>query len=340
MKAPTVCPNCHSTFSVSKSIEGKQAKCPKCAQNFIITFELPLTPTTATEPTVAPFQPPSPPMPPVMAPPPLPSLSTAESTKSKATSGVVLPQWVVIVAPSVICLIIGFLAGREHFKYQIRSAFEEAAAGLANGFKERSQPSFPSQSSPEKSDATSAVVPSFSQPEDNTTESLPQTKIDEPSVAEKQEAKKLPQLGINDTYTAKNFTLTLTDAKIGLSQLKSLTGSATGKMPDLIFSFTIMNTDERRILRFDNGNSFMGGKFKLRDDVDNVIRGIDYGFGTKVIGALTGSEDIPPGTSANHIELFTVPPPKTEYLVLTVDLSCFGDEGVVEFKIPASAISK
>jgi hypothetical protein len=84
----------------------------------------------------------------------------------------------------------------------------------------------------------------------------------------------------------------------------------------------------------------MAGHFRLRDDVDNVIRGINYGIASKPVGALTGSEDIAPGSSATHVELFSIPPPKTEFLVLTVDLACLGGDGEIEFKIPASSIAK
>lgn len=114
----------------------------------------------------------------------------------------------------------------------------------------------------------------------------------------------------------------------------------TGENPDLILSFAFANTDDRRILRFREGNQFLAGHFQLRDDVDNVIRGINYGIASKPVGALTGSEDIAPGSTATHIELFSIPPPKTEFLVLTVNLACLSGDGEIEFKIPASSIAR
>jgi len=80
--------------------------------------------------------------------------------------------------------------------------------------------------------------------------------------------------------------------------------------------------------------------FKLKDDVDNVIRGVNYGIMSKPVGALTGTEDILPGATASHIEVFSVPPPKTEFLILTVKMACVGGDGEVKFKIPASSITK
>jgi hypothetical protein len=38
------------------------------------------------------------------------------------------------------------------------------------------------------------------------------------------------------------------------------------------------------------------------------------------------------------VEFFSVPPPKTQFLILTIDLACLGGEGEVEFKIAANSI--
>jgi hypothetical protein len=148
-------------------------------------------------------------------------------------------------------------------------------------------------------------------------------------------------LTIGQPHKTDKFTFTLDGAKIATTQLKTAMGDTReGKDPDLILSFTITNIDDRRILRFREGNQFLGGHFKLIDDVDNVIRGVDYGIMSKPIGALTGTEDIQPGATATHIEIFSVPPPKTEFLILSVDMACIGGDGVVKFKIPASSITK
>lgn len=153
-------------------------------------------------------------------------------------------------------------------------------------------------------------------------------------------AEPLP-LTIGQPHKTDQFTFTLDGAKIATTQLKTaMGGTSEGKNPDLILSFTITNLDDRRILRFREGNQFLAGHFKLKDDVDNVIRGVDYGIMSKPIGALTGTEDIQPGATATHIEIFSVPPPKTEFLILSVDMACVGGDGKVEFKIPASSITK
>ena len=80
------------------------------------------------------------------------------------------------------------------------------------------------------------------------------------------------------------------------------------------------------------------GHFLLKDDVDNVIRGVSYGFGNTLVGALTGTEDISLGQQSTHILVFSVPPKKTKHLILLVKLESFGGEGIAKFKIPVEQI--
>jgi hypothetical protein len=75
----------------------------------------------------------------------------------------------------------------------------------------------------------------------------------------------------------------------------------------------------------------------MKDDVDNQIRGVSY-RSADVVNALDSGEEIQPGEQKNHLEVFSVPPPKTEYLLLTIDLDAFGKEGLVKFTIPRNAI--
>lgn len=151
----------------------------------------------------------------------------------------------------------------------------------------------------------------------------------------------LTQLMIGQTYKTKQFAITLNKAKIETTQIKNLMGKiATGTTPDLILSFTIANTDDRKILRHSLAEEFkVMTYFRLRDDVGNEIRKVNYGFSSTIPGALTSTE-IQPISSSTHVEIFSIPPPKTQFLILTVDLACFHGDGEIEFKIPASSIIK
>ncbi|MGB7328155.1 MAG: MJ0042-type zinc finger domain-containing protein [Rubripirellula sp.] len=50
MKSTTTCPNCQSTFTISRSNAGKRAKCKKCKQPFTIEFDFDLSSSDATVP--------------------------------------------------------------------------------------------------------------------------------------------------------------------------------------------------------------------------------------------------------------------------------------------------
>lgn len=236
-------------------------------------------------------------------------------TKKNSKVKVAIPRTVLLIAPAILTLILGYFIGRWHVGYQIRSAFTDAAKSFSKGFNIDSKSSG-------KSSSDSSTLGSI-------------TSSQEPK------PEPVPQLMVGQTYSADTFSITLDSAKIATTKIKDMMGDInTGKNPDLTFAFTFKNLDDRRILRFRKGNQFLGGNFKLKDDVDNVIRGIDYGMMSKPVGALTGSEDITPDSSVSHIELFSIPPPKTEHLILTVDLACLGGDGVIEFKIPAASIAK
>lgn len=315
MKESISCPNCGASFNVAKENEGKRAKCAKCQQSFTIKFpesqpEFAGFPDPIHEPAVA-----SPSIAESIIPPAIPKAKPV-APKADASKSVTIPKWAIMAAPAVVTLIAGYFIGREHVKYEIRSTFANAAdvfsKGLGNG------PFGANKSGGSKSGTASGKASSAEAP----------PPIEKPR-----------QFNLGESVQEKGFTIALTDARIEAPVLKDIMGKDTkGKDPILILSFDFLNTDDRRILRFREDNPFLGSHFKLRDDVDNVIRGVSYGIGSKPKGALTSSDDIEPGTSASHVEFFSVPPPKTQFLVLSIDLACLGGEGEVEFKIPANSI--
>jgi len=143
---------------------------------------------------------------------------------------------------------------------------------------------------------------------------------------------------MNKAVSAKGLKLAVVKAEIKQPQVKREIYNDVQLANDaaLVLTITVQNTDDRRILRYD-ANMFTS-RFLLNDDVENRIRGINYGAATVPVGALTGKEDIGPGQSAGHVEVFSVPPPKTEHLILTVDLKAFGGQGNVKFKVPVENI--
>lgn len=243
-----------------------------------------------------------------------------------------LKRWAVIALPAFATLFLGYFAGREHFQYQMKRAIADVGKASAQSIKTNdaqnaiADTSIPNtQSEPRETvEADNAMlVPVASSPS-----------IENSSMAER-------QLALGEFFDSKAFSIALVAARIEKPQVKQVMGDiAVATSPALVLHFKVNNIDDRRILRFRKGNMFLAGHFRLRDDVENVIRGVDYGFASKPIGQLTGSEDIEPGATATHLEIFSVPPSKTEYLILTVDLACFGGEGAFEVKIPAEDIRK
>ena len=145
---------------------------------------------------------------------------------------------------------------------------------------------------------------------------------------------------VGQPYDGGHFTLTLVSARIDKPRLRDLFDmSQVGADPELILTFGVTNTHARRILRYEEPNPFLGGHFSMTDDATNTIRTIDYGLGTTVVGALDGDVDIMPGQQAQHVEVFSVPPPLTRSLVLRLKNSAFGGSGVARFVIIPSEIT-
>ena len=140
-------------------------------------------------------------------------------------------------------------------------------------------------------------------------------------------------------FISQSFQLSVTEAIIKKPRVKDLFGDiGEGRTDQLILTLQVVNTDERRILRYREANMFLAGHFSLEDDVGNTIRGVTYGAGSEIVGALTGSDDILPGKTATHVEVFKKPPAATESLTLTVNLAAFGGEGQAKFVVPADKI--
>ncbi|MCA9090070.1 MAG: hypothetical protein KDA90_15725 [Planctomycetaceae bacterium] len=309
MKSPAICPNCGSSFSVLRANEGKRAKCLKCGQPFVITFpdESPAADESPAEFDFSKLDASQPP--PITAEPDelpaFPSIVTpqaAETPKRFAKKTMTLPPWAVIALPALATLLLGYFVGRAHLKSQIRAAFFGSGASIVELL------GGPSRS------ATTEV------------------------------AKPIPQLPIGETYNGDGFAITVTNAEIKNPDLeyKVRRGekATTADDPALVLSLTFANTDGRKVVRYQEGKSRLTVPLRLRDDVDNVIRGIDYGATLVSAGSLAGSQDILPGETISHVEVFSLPLPKTEYLVLTVNTGCLGGDGEVEFKIPAATITQ
>jgi len=332
MSIDVSCPSCNKTFKVAEQHAGKHGKCPKCG----FRINIPELPAATHETPSAPFPPHR--KPPVTATPndrSLPEHQEPVSTTPRTTDersrtsfdDQLLRKgyrfhWAVTVGIALFAVTIGYFLGRKHVKYQIRSTIVEAGKAFSEGLQE-------SFGSDDQSDEIETLPSEIANTNLSTYQNaIPNTKDQLPEFVE-----------FGKLFTALEFEITLVEARIDRPKIKDLFDDVgRGKDPVLIFVFRVKNTHDRKILRYRKENMFLAGHFQLRDDVDNVIRGVSYGAGSKPVGALTGNEDILPGKEAVHLELFSVPPLKTKYLILTMDLAAFGGEGKTQFMIPVENI--
>jgi hypothetical protein len=152
MKAPVSCPNCASSFSISRANAGKKATCPKCKQPFVISFDdvLPATNDFSSLPPPLPYQPVVPERLPVA--PELGSTKELANKKKDSTSAASL-HWLLIVGPPVLTFIMGYaLAFFNH-----RAPTPNAVA-VGTGDANETKPSSPTPASSQVRETTSDVA--------------------------------------------------------------------------------------------------------------------------------------------------------------------------------------
>jgi hypothetical protein len=287
-KKRACCTHCGASFGVPGSAEGKSAKCPKCGKTFTITFAQAAPPS------------PSPPTP-VTA-----SLPTERSRARTAARKISVPFWAIVTAPAVVSLILGYFAGREHLKYQMRSAFTNAGRAFADGMRDSLPPSL--------TDRAEATEPEPDPP---------------------------PRIPLGQAYDAGNFRVEVVGASIRRPSVKGLRGDESpSQKPLLVVEMQFTNKDDRKVVTFRDDRLMGGPVFRLKDDVGNTIRPVTFGFANQVVGALDKFVELKPEEKLKHLQVFDVPLPKTKSLVLNVDLYCFEGEGEVEIEIPIEAVKR
>ncbi len=321
-KIQTSCPNCLKTFEVPKEYDGKRATCASCKSKFVVSASDSVAATTdqkVLEENAA-FLPTW-----IVFPkegeaigsspkqfekfPPLPvPISTGNQTVTVApttfheTLNRVMKfdsrVWVPL-AVGLASLFSGYVIGREHLKYQLRSAVQQVFRNPFSGMGADPEITSPAVNSPQE---------------------------------------KAP-LNIGQRFEIPGLALTLTNVTRGKATLKSRIGiTAPGKQlsegEHLTFTFTITNMEERKERFFYESNNF-----SLKDDVGNRIRGVDFGFAFAVVGAFPDGQIIP-GQTVRHAAVFSLPLPKTEHMILSIDLACLEGKGDVRYMIPIDSVTK
>lgn len=214
--------------------------------------------------------------------------------------------------------VIGYVVGREHVKYEIRSALWKVGEAISKSAeKALSGGSI-------ASDVPSAK--SNGQPSPKKPSPKPVTAKDPPK-----------ELKIRDMVITPEYELALIEARVDIPKIDH-DRSTANRERKLILTFHVKNRDRRKVMMFMRESMRESNHFELVDDVANTVHGVSLGFWDSPVGALRKIEEILPEQERTHVELFEVPLPRTEHLILTVNRAAVGGNGKVKYKIAADEI--
>jgi hypothetical protein len=126
--------------------------------------------------------------------------------------------------------------------------------------------------------------------------------------------------------------------------LKNL-GSSSESADDLLAVYLqVTNTSPTKKVNYQTWRgkqiSFERDSATLTDNFDNVLKRINFGFGTEVEGAVESTESIYPGKELDDILVFEAPIDATEYLRLELPAKNFGGTGNIRLQIPNNMIER
>jgi hypothetical protein len=257
MQFTVACKSCGKKLKATEQHVGKKAKCSNCGNVVVIQ-----APVKAADPQPAPsnnetdfmssyVEPPQVPPPAVFTsvPPGPPPVQVISVQSPSLPRSVHRRPGVAMAGVAVLCLVVGYFAGREHLKYQMSNALETVREQFSKGIAKAFSPPDPKAAPPNlASDAASPDVPA------------------------------IPEVLIEQPYRTEQIEITLTKAQVGIVPLKNTIGgdTTTSAEPALALSFSVRNPHDRKILTF-SGESTFSQKFKLYDDVDNYSGDRSYG---------------------------------------------------------------
>ena len=210
---------------------------------------------------------------------------------------------------SVASLGLGYFAGREHLRYQIRSSFEDAGKKFAKDLKEGLGKAFGGE-----------------------VEKEPKKKR-EPAA----------KLKLGQAYDTAEAGITVTSARMDFPVLKGGFRNTTSKhdVECLVIGLTIRNKDTRKQLKLSYGQPFSGNTFTMQDDVGNDVDTMFFsspGSDFSIVGSHPSYKDVDPEQAVEHLVAFKPPLPKTKTLSLLIDKQLIGQDGVVQIDIPINEV--
>lgn len=188
------------------------------------------------------------------------------------------------------------------------------------------------------------VVLSFRQGGDPTWHSTAPLQQDIQPVSTGEAATTAP-LAIGENYTTENYSIALTSASVrhAVRQPLDFDAYADDEL-SLILEFRIRNFDPRKQLTLyprgdDDVLPVTTNRISAVDDVGNRIPNNNSGYdAVRYAGQMGEADTIDPESSASHIEVFALPLPKTESILVTINLRCVSDYGQVVYRVPVSSM--
>ncbi len=276
-------------------------------------FDAPVhTPPPAPQQQRQAYSPPAPMSPVADDPPVAPIVNVARrpisARFSKSNNGTII---LVAGLSSLASLVLGYFAGREHVKYQIKQAFTDAGTKIARDFQQGMREALPGAAAAAKQ--------------------------------AEQKATPVAKLKVGQAYDCPGASIALTGVRIDHPILKSGIYNSTSKHEEecLLITLTIRNTDARKQLKLKAGTPFGGGVFTMADDVGNDVDTMFFSSPMSdfhIVGSHQTYDEINPGQVVEHIVAFHRPLPKTKSLSFLVDKRFIGQDGVVQYEIPITAV--
>jgi hypothetical protein len=210
---------------------------------------------------------------------------------------------------SLVSLLLGYFAGREHLRYQIRSTFENAGKQFVNDMREGFGKAFG------EGDAE------------------PEKKPPAPKA----------RLKLGQTVETAEATFVVHSARMDYPLLKGGFRDSASKHNEecLVLGLTITNVNDRKQLRLSYGRQFGSNTFEMQDDVGNDVDTMFFsspGSDFLIVGSHPEYKELDPEQTVEHLVAFKRPLPKTKSLTLLVDMALIGQEGVVQYDIPIESV--
>ena len=159
---------------------------------------------------------------------------------------------------------------------------------------------------------------------------------------EKQPFAPAPEFKLGQSHKSELFEVALTRVSMDRMRWSSFDGEHSSKEDLRVCRFDVKNPHDRKVVNFFGRLAVGTPPCSIRDDAGNVVRQVDFPSRSRAEGEGSNEEDIVPGAQSSTVYFFEKPRPKTEYLLVEVNLSTLvnGAEGKLLYKVPMTELNR